>query len=306
MHLYFGSFSLALLENRRNNAVTKARIGRELLNLIDADYAIGKEDRYIYYFMDGQRELPKELKFRMADTSVLENAFACFIERYISPDHARLLCDLVALITKDEALPVQTKEHLLLRSDTLELPAFLAELFIFTVDSTNNKSTGIKPRAHKKRLNLQKRIDRTANNKTLLNLAKIAIQEKDEKALAAVFDKMTSDLYVADLLVFLAQDEGFANSPDYMEKFHSAFSKVENNIYRVKVFSECLIAGFFRDNSEQLLEPHMREYTNNRYTYEILVLLYEIGQTVQAERYRELLTNKVYIKRMNALLAGTP
>ena len=303
MQLCFGSFAAALLANGKNNAVTKIFIGRELLDYIAPDYTLGKDDRYIYYFLDRKRELPKELKGRMKNTEPVRTRFAALVDAQISPDHERLRNDLKRLISGDAILPDGAKNRLLSLADTVELPSFLAEVFVFTVDNTKNIGGGANPRASKGRRDLITEITATANNKKLCDLAAVAIREGDTGTLAACLGKMTNNVYLAKALVRLSQVPNFNDDPEFMRLFHETFSRMENNKYRHQVFVGGLESDCFKEHPSLLWAPHMCEYTNDRYVYETLIFLCELSMKAEAEQYRHLLTNKVYIRRLDAYLA---
>jgi len=304
MRLCFGSFALTLLNNKKNNAVSKIFIGKELLNFIDPSYIIGKDDRYIYYFMDQERELPSELKFQLADRPELRECFLQFINRNMSSDHERIHHDLVSLIQDDEFLPDNAKEHLLRLSNELELPAFMAELFIFAVDSTHNKDGEVKPRRNRKRYNLMKEIQSTTDNEDMENLAKIAIEEQDIKALTFCLAKMNNNIYIKNVLIHLSRDINFPDHPEYTGLFHSTFSEMDRNNYRHKVIEGCLTEGYFSERPESLLATHMSEYTNNRYLYETLVFLHDHGLSDLCKQYEHLLTNKTYVRRLKEYITA--
>jgi len=273
------------------------------LGFISPDYLLEREDRYIYYFVEQERELPKELKFIMTDIPKLTEQFRKFLDENIKPNREHLINDLALLIREDVVLPEDTKERLLLLSGELALPEFLAELFVFAVDSAYNNNDGVKQRISRKRFNLLKEIHKAKNNKVLFDLAKLAITEQDVRSLTVCLDKMTNNIYMARTLVFLSQDENFTEHPEYSDMFHTNFSGMDNNAYRYSVFKGCLEAGCFKKHPESILEPHMREYTNNRYTYDTLILLCELGLHRQMEQHRHLLTNRAYIRRLDTYLA---
>ncbi len=303
MHLCFGSFSKTLLGCKKNNAVSKLVVGRNLLSFIIEDYTVGREDRCIYYFMNEERNLPKELKFQMSDMARLKEQFRLFLDKYISLDHERLLRDFRVYIQEDSDLPEQEKDRLLRLSENPDLPLFLAELFVFVVDNTNNKRDGARQNASKKHYTLRDKIDGTANNKALCKHAQSAIREQDAVALTYCLRKMTNNVYIAKALIVLSRDDAFTDNSKYARLWHRTFSKMQNDRYRYTVFEACLKTGYFKEHPELLLEPHMLEYANNKYIYDTLVLLCDLGLANLAEQYREGLTNTTYIKRLDEYLA---
>jgi len=221
---------MTVLDNKKNNAVTKISVGRELLEFIRPDYTLGKQDRYIYCFTDQERELPKELKSQMKDIIKLSEDFSRFIDKNIYPDYERFLQDLIAIIKEDTIVPDHEKNRLLRLAGEVELPVFLAELFAFIVDNTDNKNDGGRTRVSRKRLNLLKRANEATDMKELRKLAKTAIKHQDMMTFNICLGKLTT-MYAAENLMELFSAKDFKNRSEYEKQFTAHIHSVQNKFF---------------------------------------------------------------------------
>jgi len=304
MNLCFGTFFDTVFANRKFPSSNKIDVGRELVSFIDPHGAAGADPRVIYFYIDRTRELPKYLKPMPANIPQLSDQFSRFLDDFISQDHEKFRRDLIELIEDDAVMLDTDKEQLFDFSAKLKLPVFLAELFVFIVNCTINTVGGAKPRASRKRYNLLKEMRRATGDKTLEKLARIAVQEHNVEALSFCLEKMTNSIYIARVLTLLSINDDFSDNPNYMMIFHKTFSAIGNNKYRHEIFDGCLRTGYFAEHPEQLIENHMAEYTNDRYLFDTLISLCELGFRNEAERYSRYLTNKTYIKRLNVYIEG--
>jgi len=277
--------------------VSREQIGRALLDIIDPSFALGKDASYIYRFMNRRREIPGELKRKGFDLAQLQSQFVMFTGQYLSTNHDLIMDAFVALVTGDEYIGEDTQEELLQQKDSQRLALFLAALFAFTVLNTDNLTPPGEMRIRKPTLLAQ--AEATENNVRLAKIALKAMDGDDEPALRRCLEKMTNAVYVANTLVALSRNSLFVI---YDALFHKCLSGMENNKYRYQVFTECLREGYFHEHPGKLLDSHFAEFANNRYAYDLLVFLCENGLREEAERHRDKLTNKVYVKRLTAYL----
>jgi len=297
MRLCFGSFAETLIKYRKNSGVSREQVGRALLDFIDPGFVQGKENSYIYSFINRKRELPADLKRCEFTHDALARQFRAFAEKNLSPAHTELLDELAALIQEDEHISDETQEALLGHLGVLDLPVFLSELFAFIVSNTNN-------RAHTDDLHIRKRsllaqADATDNNVRLAKVALKSMEAPDEPALRRCLERMTNAVYVTSTLVALSRHEVF---PQLKTLFHEQLSGVENNKYRYQIFEECLREGYFSEHPGELLSSHFAEFTNNRYAYNLLVFLCENGLREEAGCHKDKLTNTTYSNRFEAYL----
>ena len=297
MRLCFGSFAEVLLKYRKNSGVSREQIGRTLLDFIDPSFAQGKENSYIYSFINRKRELPTDLKCHEFEHDILVEQFRRLTEKNLKPAHTELLDELTALIREDTHINDQTQDTLLGYIEALDLPLFLSELFIFIVGNTNNTNRTDDLRIRRRSLPAQ--VEATENNVRLAKIALKAMNASDEPALRSCLEKMNNAVYVANTLTALSRHEAFSA---WKTLFHECFSGIINNKYRYRVFEECLLEGYFHEHPNELLGPHFSEFANNRYAYDLLVFLCEKDLRAEAERHKDKLTNTTYIKRFAAYL----
>ena len=304
MRLCFGSFVKTLRVHRKNSSISGGTIGRKLFDIIDPSYSVNREESYIYKFINQRREIVKELKSKDWDITALTQAFDEFCGECLSINTDPLVEDLRHMITEDDMLVEKTKVHLFKLSKETNVPVFLAELFVFIVDNTINKNV----RKGEKRANgtreLINRMEKITDNELLEDLARVAIKRQDLDALDYALEKMKNHIYKAKVLVAISQYGGYAPNTPLDEIFHKYLSGVTNNKYRHDILSECLEKGFFRNNPELLLDPHLMEYTNQLYLYNTLCYMYSHGFNGEALRYGHLLTNKRYVKYFGEFIAG--
>ncbi len=138
MVLCFGSFADVLVGNKKNKDVTKDEIGRSLLGFIYPKYAREISESYLLRFMNQQRDLIGDLKKIALEPNKLSMQFSQLLEQYISLNHDKLLKNIVELIQRDVLQPDHAKNNLLQMVAAMKLSSFLAELFIFILQNTNN------------------------------------------------------------------------------------------------------------------------------------------------------------------------
>ena len=295
--LCFGSFALTLYHHRKNSGVSKEKIGRTLLDFIDPSFAVGKEASYIYLFMNRKREIPGELKLQQFDLAELQEKFVQFTARFLSPNHSAIMDTFVSMIAEDGSIGDSVQEELLGEKDNRRIALFLAALFCFVVQNTDNTpdTGGFSARKN----SLMAQIDATIDNERLEQIAAAALKSRNKEPLQYCLRKMTNHVYITRVLVAISRDSEYKT---YEDLFNERLSSVTNNKYRYSIFEECLREGYYRDHPSVLLEQHIYEFNNNQYLYDLLVFLCENGLREEAERHKDKLTSASYLERLTAYL----
>ena len=302
MRLCFGSFCTLLLANRKNRSVSQEKICRDLFEMLSPEYAIGRTSSYLGLFVNREREIPSHLRSPERKPRDLSEDFEIFISENLTYDLTALMSTLRYLIAEDSFIGAITKKHLLKLSEQVEAASFLAKLFVFIVDHTDNKVLYNEFFNTTKTQGLLERIQNTDNNVTLGKLAIRAIIDSDYLSLEICLNKICNELYLARALIAIAQQENYDPSAGYDRIFHKFLTRLGNNKYRHHVMECCIEEGFFAEHPAALLDEHMGEYTNQAYVFKMLLLLYEKDMRDLAEMHRALLTHKTYKKRLDAFL----
>ena len=304
MRLCFKTFCAVLLGNKKNKAVTKEKLCRALWDLLIPNYSYSYTASYLSLFANGKRNLPNVLKTAEMNKARITAEFNKLIEDYLSYDTEHLLNELTVLINTDKAINAQKRKQLTKLAENAELGAFLAELYIFVVENTENISgnEGTKTGKAMPAQTLLEKIRKTENNATLCKHALTAIETKDYFALSLSVGKMQNEVYLAKVLIAIARIEGYDPEEVYGQMFHETFSRMENHKYKAVVWERCLSEGYFVEHSEALVGKHIHELNNQLYLFRTLQLLVNKGLRNMAEKYSPLLTHKKYKKDFEEFL----
>ena len=126
----------------------------------------------------------------------LTSQFSDFISECLSYDHTQLLGELKRLVALDDSLGEEMKNRLLKISEQAELAAFMAELYVFIVMYTDNRSDRATAPTSAKVMTLLEKIHKTVNNAELRKLAQRAIYDEDFISLGSCLSKMSNEIYI--------------------------------------------------------------------------------------------------------------
>ena len=296
MRLCFGTFSNILLENRSNNAVDKALVGTTLVSFIKPTFTYDLS--YIYKIMDRKRNLVADLVEVELDIKDLRIKFQKYAIECLTPSRNHIFIAFFNLILSDEALEHSTKADLIMKTQLqgIHFPQFLAEIFYFVVKYTNNKLIdpelpAISPEPEDEDRDLYKK------------MALCAIENENLDILNFALEKQDNNIYIERILSALNKNNVCITQQPFVDLFHRCFSKITNNIYRSRAFENCLTTGYFKDKPDELLEMHFHEFTNQVYVCETLEFMYKNELSDLADQYRNKLTNRRYIERLEQFLA---
>jgi len=173
----------------------------------------------------------------------------------------------------------------------------MAELYVFIVIYTDNRSDRAIAPTSTRVITLLEEIHKTDNNAELRKLAQRAIYDEDFISLGSCLSKMTNEIYISRVLVAISQIENYVPDSEYDRLFHESLSAMGNR-YKYDTIEACLSSGYFEKHPEKLLDAHVVEYTNQLYLFRTLQLLYTLGLTDMAKKHTALLTHKTCRKRL--------
>ena len=229
---------------------TKIKIGRILMEFIDGAYCWGIDDEYLLLFVNRSRNLPAKLLTKKIDMDTLVKNFELFIEDELNSEHVAVLQSLALMIGDESSLPQPEKDRLLLAAKTLSFSEFLAELFQFTIKNTKNKdATGKSP----------------DSNNDHYRKGWLAVNNRDLISLEKVFNAVTDQEILARLLEDIATNEDCMDTEEFIDFFHQKYTLLTNNVYRLRVFVNCLTDGYFMYHPSELISRHLSEFTNQVY-----------------------------------------
>jgi hypothetical protein len=118
---------------------------------------------------------------------------------------------------------------------------------------------------------------KTDNAPNYLTIAKTALAAQNFVDLRLALDKIQNNATVYRLLKQLNENRECIDQERFQTLFHERFSKVDNDKYRFLIFETCLSEGYFCGKANELIPPHFHEFTNNKYIFDTLVLLRNMG-----------------------------
>ena len=248
MRLCFGSLCDILI--KLVSPPTKINIGRILMGYIDASYCWGLDDGYLLLFVSQSRNLPAKLITKKRDVDKLDKSFGKLTKEVQESDREKIMQTVMSAMHEDLEFPQTEKEHLTLVSKECSFSRFLAEVFQSVVKNTKNQKT-------KKRLPDNSK-DHYRNGWKAINSCKLAELEK-------VFDITTDQEVAARLLEEITYSEACMQTDGFKEFFHQRYTMMENNVYRLRVFVNCLTDGYFMDNPRELVINHLPEFNSQIY-----------------------------------------
>jgi hypothetical protein len=307
MKLCFGTFAGVMLDNKNNKSASRERAVRKLLTIIDNSDKQDEESgvelenstdiSIVYKYLKRERDLPNDLLQKELPIQYLDEQFENYIENYLSLDSDKILSDFFYLIMSDNTLAPNVKAKLAVKTKLAEdnLPHYLAEMFRFVIKHTSNDIVE----------NEGEPIERDLEYEHVFytEMARLGTIQQNAEIVDFAVSHLGNHVYRERAVMKISNSLECMKTPQFNEIFHRELSRMVNDNYRFKVINRSLDSSeYFKTNADELIDRHIGEIMGEKYLYNILAQLCEMGRKDLAEKYAGLLTDKKFKNKLGAIM----